>query len=160
MSMADLYIAYNTAVPTTAAGAPVATGTAIKTLLQLTAPSTRQISIVEWGISFDGSPAAIKTELINTTTVAGGTPTAVTPTALSDVGAPASLVTAGFSPATEGTVVATTRVFDYQLLSTNTYVKQYPLGCEPEIAVSNVVRIRVTAAVGVNALCYIVWKET
>src|ERR1700753_2905616 len=125
--MTCLYQAFNMAVPTTAAGGVVSTGTSIKTLLQLTAPSTRQLYIVEWGISFDGNPAAIKTELINTTTVAGGTPTAVTPTVLTP-GGPASLATAGWSPTTEGTVVATCRVFDYQQLSANTYVKQWPLG--------------------------------
>lgn len=156
--MTCLYSAYNTAVPTTAAGTVVSTGTAIKTLLQLTCPSGTQAYIVEWGISFDGNPSAIKTELINTTTVAGGTPTAVTPAVLTP-GGPVSKLTAGFSPTTEGTVVATCRVFDYQLLSTNTYVKQWPLGYEPVLDVSQVVRVRVTAAVAVNAICYIVWRE-
>lgn len=158
MSMTVNYIAWNAAVPTTAAMSPVSTGTSIKTLLQLTAPSTRQLFIVEWGISFDGNPAAIKTELINTTTVAGGTPTAVTPTVLTPGGA-ASLATAGWSPSTEGSVVATCRVFDNPVLSANTYVKQWPLGYEPVVDVSQVVRVRVTAAVAVNALCYISWHE-
>lgn len=158
MSMTCQYIVFNGAVPTTAAGVVVSTGTAIKTLLQLTAPSTRQLFIMEWGISFDGSPSAIKTELINTTTVAGGTPTAVTPAVLTPGGS-ASLATAGFSPGSEGSVVSTCRVFDYQLLSTNTYVKQWPLGYEPVVDVSQVLRIRVTAGVAVNAVCYMVWRE-
>jgi len=158
VSMTVNYIAYNAAVPTTAAMSPVATGTSIKTLLQLTAPSTRQLLILEWGISFDGNPSAIKTELINTTTVAGGTPTAVTPSVLTP-GGPPSLATAGFSPSSEGSVVATCRVFDNPVLSANTYVKQWPLGYEPVVDVSQVVRIRVTAAVTVNALCYIAWRE-
>src|SRR5829696_1689257 len=100
---------------------PVATGTAIKTLLQGTAAASRRLMIIEWGITFDGTPAAVQCELIQTTTVAGGTPTAVTPT-LVDAG-DAALSTWGFSPATEGTVVATTKVYDSQILSTNNYQK-------------------------------------
>jgi hypothetical protein len=153
-----LYVAYNAAVPTTAAMVKVSTGTAIKTLLQVTAPSTRQLTIVEWGITFDGSPAAIQCELINTTTVAGGTPTAVTPTVLT-AGAPASLATAGWSPTTEGTVVATTRVFDHQILSTNNYKWESSLGRESIVDVSQVIRVRVTAAAAVNATCWIKWEE-
>jgi hypothetical protein len=54
--------------PTTAAPAPVTTGTAIKTLLQIATPSTEDIAIVAWGIDFDGTAAAapIKVELIDT----------------------------------------------------------------------------------------------
>ena len=156
--MGSLYSVYNMAVPTTAAGTVVSTGTAIKTLLQLTAPSTRQLWITEWGITYDGSPNAIKTELINTTTVAGGSSTAVTPTVLTP-GAPASLATAGFSPSTEGSVVATCRVFDYCLLSTNTFIRQWPLGNEPVLDVSQVLRIRVTAGTAVNAICWMAWRE-
>jgi hypothetical protein len=39
------------------------------------------------------------------------------------------------------------------------FVKQFPLGREPEVAVSSFLRIRVTAAAAVNAVCYIVWTE-
>lgn len=156
--MADQYLAYNAAVPTTAAMVHVSTGTAIKTLLQITAPSTRRLTIVEWGITFDGSPSAIVTELIGTTTVAGGTPTAVVPTVLTP-GAPAALAVAGFSPSTEGTVVATTRSFDYQKLSVNNYKWEWSLGREPILDVSQVLRVRVTAAAAVNAICWIRWEE-
>jgi len=156
--MANQYIAYSAAVPTTAAMVHVATGTAIKTLLQVTAPSTRQLTIVQWGITFDGSPAAVVCELINTTTVAGGTPTAVTPTILT-AGAPAALATAGFAPTTEGTVVATTRTFDYQKMSANNYKWEWSLGREPILDVSQVMRVRVTASVTVNALAWIQWEE-
>lgn len=154
----DMYVVYNSAVPTTAAMTPVSTGTAIKTLLQVTAPSAARMTVIEWGITFDGAPSAIKTELINTTTVAGGTPTSVTPTVLTD-GAPASQATAGFSPATEGTVVATTRTLDFQLLSTNNYKWEWSLDSQPIIKASDVIRVRVTAAAAVNAICWIRWKE-
>ena len=148
--MGAQYIAFNAAVPTTAAMTAVSTGTAIKTLLQLT--------IVAWGITYTGAPSAIATELINTTTVAGGTPTAVTPSVLTP-GAPVSVATAGFSPGSEGTVVATCRVFDHQILSTNNYSYEFSLGREPILDVSQVLRVRVTAAVAVNAICWIRWEE-
>lgn len=154
----DLYIVYNAAVPTTAAMVHVSTGTAIKTLLQVTAPSVARLTIVQWGITFDGSPAGIVCELINTTTVAGGSPTAVTPTILTD-GAPASQATAGFSPSTEGTVVATTRTLDYQKMSTNNYKWEWSLDSQPIVKASDVLRVRVTAAAAVNAICWISWKE-
>lgn len=155
--MADQYIVYNAAPPTTAGIVAVSTGTAIKTLLQLTAPSTKRLVIKRWGISFTGTPAAILTELIHTTTVAGGTPTAVTPTILTD-GAAASLATAGFSPATEGSIVATTRPFDSQILSSN-YTWEWALGTEPILPASGVLRVRVTAAAAVNALCWLAYEE-
>src|SRR5215216_1926860 len=106
------YVVFNAAPPTTAMMVKVSTGTAIKTLLQGTAAATRALRVLEWGITFDGTPAAIQCELIQTTTVAGGTPTAVTPTLMD--AADAALSTWGWSPATEGTIVATTRVYDSQ----------------------------------------------
>lgn len=158
MASEDQYVVYNAAVPTTGVMTAVATGTAIKTLLQVTAPSSGRLTIVGWGIDFDGSPNAVRVELIHTTTVAGGTPTAVTPTVLMD-GAPASLATAGFSPTSEGTIVATTRVLDSKILTTNTFAWEFSLGREPIVPVSGVVRIRVLAATTVNAVCWIRWIE-
>lgn len=153
-----LYQAFNAVPPTTAVMTSVATGTAIKTLLQLTAASTGQLIIVAWGISFSGTPSAIPVELIHTTTVAGGSPTAVTPTILTD-GAPASAATAGHSPTSEGSIVGTTRVFDSAILTTNTYAWEWSLGREPIVPVSGVLRIRTSSAATVNALCWIRWAE-
>lgn len=156
--MAALYKVYNAAVPTTAAMVSVASGTALKTLLQLTAPSNNDLQIVAWGIDFDTVPTAlVKVELINTTTVAGGTPTAVTPTPVADAGA--SSATAGFSPTTEGTVVATTRVFDYKSMWSNSYAWEWSQGREPELQASQVARVRVTTTVSINCLCWIMYIE-
>ena len=52
------YIAWNGPMVTTAAIAKVTTGTAIKTLQQLSTPATRQMKIIEWGFSMDAAPAA------------------------------------------------------------------------------------------------------
>lgn len=156
--MGSLYKVYNAAVPTTAAMASVASGTALKTLLQLTAPSTNDLVIVAWGIDFDTVPTAVvKAELINTTTVAGTGATAVTPTPVADAGA--SSATAGFSPTAEGTVVATTRVFDQKNLWSNSYAWEWSLQREPELQASNVLRVRVTTATTINCLTWIMYVE-
>jgi hypothetical protein len=162
-----LYWAANGAMPTTAALAPVTTGTAIKTMLQVATPSTRGIKVVEWGISFDGSTAAtpIRVELIQTdvaATVTAHVAAGVQP--YNDPNAPASLVTlgttaTGYTASGEGTTTAT-RYGDLQLIAPTTqYVKQWPLGREFQVPVSKFLRVRVTAAAAVNAYCYIVWEE-
>jgi hypothetical protein len=166
--MANSYIAWNGPMPTSAAQVPVTTGTAIKTLLQIATPSTRGIQVVEWGISFDGSAAAtpIKCELLETgavaATVTAHVAAGVQP--FNDSGAPASLVTlsttaTGYTSSGEGTISAV-RMFDAQLVApTNQYLKQFPLDEGPDVGVSKFLRVRVTAAAAVNALCYVVWKE-
>jgi hypothetical protein len=156
--MASLYKVYSAAIPTTAAMVPIATGTALKTLLQLTAPSNNDIQIVSWGIDFTTVPTAfVNCELINTTTVAGGTPTAVVPQALADAGAASSV--AGFAPATEGTVVATTRVFDEKQMLSNSYAWEWSLGREPELQASQVLRVRVITSVTINAIAWLCFIE-
>lgn len=162
--MANLYFAANGVPPTTAAQVAVTTGTVIKSLLQIATPSTTEIRVVEWGISFDGSVAAtpIKVELLQTDVAA--TVTSVTPTLFNEPSSSASLCVGGASATghtatAEGTITAT-RVFDVQFIApTNQYIKQYPLGREPQIPVSKFLRVRVTAAAAVNAYCYVIWEE-
>jgi hypothetical protein len=163
----NTYIAFNGAMPTTAALTAVTTGTAIKTLLQIATPSTCEIRICEWGISFDGSVAAqpIKCELVDTNvaaTVTAHVSAGVMP--LNDTGTVASRMTlgtsaTGYTASAEGSITAT-RLLDYQQVSpTALYVKQWPLGLEPEVAVSRFLRVRVTAAAAVNAVAYVTWTE-
>jgi hypothetical protein len=164
-----IYTIYNGPAPTTAAQVVVSTGTAIKTLLQVKPGATKNAKIIEWGISFDGSVAAvpIKCELLETDVAAtvtasaaadivktddnaltGGDPT----TALIAVGTTST----GYTASAEGSITAT-RMFDAQLIApTNQYVKQFPLGREPTIQISKFGRIRVTAPAAVNAYCYMV----
>lgn len=162
-----LYIAYNGASPTTAGQVKMAVTTAINTLVQVATPSTTGIVIIEWGISFDGSAAAVPVlcELLQTD-VAATAGTSLTPTVYGDPNAPASLCVGGTGATmfndgaiTEGTITAT-RVFDCQLVApTNQYVKQFPLGREPEVPISKFLRIRTTAPAAVNAICYVIWEE-
>lgn len=166
--MAKVYAAWNGPMPTTAAQATVTTNNVIKTMLQISPPSTLDLTIIEWGISFDGSAAAtpIKCELVETDVAA---------TVTAYVGADilkwnreaqtvATQVTlgtgnSGYTATVEGSTTAT-RELDVQLLPpTQPYVKQFPLGREPMCRLSKFLRIRVTAGTAVNAYCYVIWEE-
>jgi hypothetical protein len=165
--MATLYWAANGPMATTSALAKVATGTSIKTMLQIASSATRPLKIVEWGISFDGSAAAtpIQVELIQTdvaATVTAHVASGVQP--YDDPNAPASTVTlgasaTGYTATAEGSIT-TTRTFDAQLLApTGLYVKQWPLGREAQLPVSKFLRVRVTAAASVGCWTFVTWEE-
>lgn len=166
--MGTLYVAFNGPAPTTASFAAVTTGTSIKTMLQIATPSTRDIKVVEWGISFDGSAAAtpIECELLTTGSVAA-TVTAHVAAGVApfdNSSAPASLMTlgttaTGYTSSGEGTITAT-RLGDVQLVPpTGQYIKQFPLGREFYVPVSTYLRVRVKAGAAVNCVCYVVWEE-
>lgn len=161
----SLYLFANGPMPTTAAQVAVTTGTAIKTLLQI--KPFNIVKIVEWGISFDGSAAAtpIKVELLETGTVFATVTAAVDAdvSKYNDVNAAAASVAGltmgtaatGYTATAEGTITAV-RLFDVQFIApTNQYVKQFPLGREPEVTIGAAGRIRVTAGAAVNAYCYL-----
>ena len=164
-----LYLIGSGPMPTTSAFAALATGTSIKTLLQVKPGATGGLRIVEWGVSFDGSAAATpgKVELIETDVAA--TVTAAVANDITKLDADAlmagdptsALLSAGtsatgYNASAEGAITAV-RLFDAQLVApTNQYVKQFPLGREPFIQVGKVGRIRVTFGAGVNAYSYMV----
>lgn len=165
--MANLYKTYNGVAPTTAALVVVTTGTAIKTLLQIAPPSTAELRVVEWGISFDGSASAagIKAELIETDVAATVTAhVAAGIVKMDDPGAIASNVTlgtatTGYTASAEGTTTAS-RLLDYQYVQPfDRYEKQWALGAWPKVQASKFLRVRVTAAAAVNAICWVVWAE-
>ena len=165
-----LYLIGNGPMQTTAAFATVATGTAIKTLLQVKPGATIIAKVIEWGISFDGSAAAtpgkielIETDVAATVTAAvanditkldsdalmGGDPT----TALLSVGTAAT----GYTASAEGSITTVRNLDGPQLIApTGQFVKQFPLGREPIIQAGKFGRIRVTFGASVNAYCYMV----
>ena len=159
-----IYRAGGAASPTTAAEAVVATGAVIKTLLQIAIPTAYQISVIAWGVSFDGFAAALpgKVELLQTDVAASVT--TLTPTLWGDPSAPASLCVGGaaltgFNASAEGTITAT-RVFDAQLISpTVGYSMWFPLGYQPWVGASKFLRIRTTFGTTVNAYPWIIWEE-
>src|SRR5215831_16436315 len=106
-----LYQILNGALPTTASQVAVTTGTSIKTMLQLAPPSTGELFIVEWGISFDGSAAATPgiVELCETDVAATVTSLSGHITKWSDPGGLASNATVGttstgYTATAEGTI--------------------------------------------------------
>lgn len=162
-----IYKVANFVQPTTAAPVEQPTGTAIRTMLQIATSSTMGIKIVEWGISFDGSAAAqpIQVEFFGCTGAATMS-TALAATDVSRISDPlgtetiplqygTALTAFATAAVTEGTV-ANYRSFDAQQIApTAQYVKQWPLGREPSLALSTFARIRVTAAASVNCYCYV-----
>lgn len=165
-----LYLIPNGPMPTTASQATVTTGTSLKTMLQVKASATNPIKIVEWGVSFDGSAAAtpIKVELLETDVAATVTASALADItkfdglALANTGdqttnlIPVGTTSTGYTSSGEGSITAV-RMFDVQLIApTNQYIKQYPLGREPVIAISKFGRIRLLAGAAVNCYCYMI----
>lgn len=164
--MGNIYRAYNGPMPTTAALAPVATGTTIKTLLQIKPNSGVILKPRAWGISLDASAAGVpgKVELIETDVAATVTayvsadivktsnPTGdAADIALISLGIAAS----GYTATAEGTIAAT-RLIDYQLIApTNQYIYQWPLGTEAIMQGGKFTRVRVTFAATVNAVTWV-----
>lgn len=169
-----LYLIENGPAPTTAVVAPVATGTSIKTLLQLVSKhSSLGFTIVEWGVSFDGSAAATpgKVELIETDVGAtitqyanadfhkldaealrGGDPT----TQIFDV---SSTTKSGYTASGEGTITAGRLLAPSQLIAPTTqYQQQFPLGQQPWVDGAKFMRIRVHFGTTVNAYAYVIVK--
>lgn len=166
--MATCYQTYNGLAPTTAAFVKVTTGTSLKTMLQIATSSVRPIKIIEWGISFDGSAAGtpVQCELIDTGSVAA-TVTAHVAAGVApfdDPNGPASTVTlgasaTGYTSTIEGTITFGRLLDEQNVQPSGQYVKQFPLGREPQLAVSKILRVRVLAAAAVNCTTYITFEE-
>jgi len=168
--MAAIYSIANGLMPTTAAFVKVATGTTIKTLLQLSPKTGIDLKIKEWGISFDGSASATpgQIELIETDVAATVTTSNTADiTRVNNPGGPAAdtaLITlgtanTGFTASAEGTITAIRNLDSPKLIApTNQYEKQFPLGNEPIIQAGKFARIRVTMPATVNAYCYIIFE--
>lgn len=171
---AKTYLIQNCAMPTTAAPVAQPTGAAIRTMMQVVLATGYPGRVIEWGCSFDGSAAATpgKVELVEVDVAATmstafgvndiiryGDPNAPANTAgASGVPFNLSTGTSGFATAavTEGTSTAS-RTLDSQLVApTNQYLKQWPLGREPELIPQKFLRVRVSFGVTVNMFCYVV----
>lgn len=165
--MAQVFKAFSAPMPTTAAVAKLATGTAIKTHLQVAPPSSQDLICLGWGISFDGNAAgtSIECELIETDVAA--TVTAHTSTgiyAVNNPGGAASRVQlgtalTGYNASAEGSITAV-RVGDAQLVQpTNQFAYDWILGYEFTVRSGKFLRVRITTGVTVNALAYAVWAD-
>ena len=163
--MPAIYRAYNAAAPTTASIVKVTTGTALKTMLQISPKTGVDLEVPQWGISFDGSAAATPgtVELIETDVAATVTAYAsgdiVKQTNPAGPAADAALITlgtanSGFTSSAEGTITAT-RVLDGQLVApTNQYIMQWPFGTWEKVQATKFLRVRVNFGAAINALCW------
>ncbi|SEO83597.1 hypothetical protein [Actinacidiphila rubida] len=168
------YSCYNAAMATTAATAKVTTGTALKTMLQIATPSSRQLQLISWGFSLDAPPATTSTgvvELIQTDVAATVTAHLASGVQPLDPNAPPSLVTlgtaaTGYSASVEGTPTGT-RLFDAIQVPGLTaggngiepYAYQFMPDERPIVGVSKFLRIRATFAAAVNLTCWATWDE-
>lgn len=164
------YITFNGPSPTTAAQQKVTTGTAIKTMLQLATPATRQIQILEWGFSLDAASAAVgqvellQTDVAATVTahVAAGVPN------LDPNGAPSLLTlgtsATGYTSTSEGATAAT-RVFDARQISVAAGTtdlernRTFMPDARPIVAVSKFLRVRCTFTSATNMTCWVLFTE-
>jgi hypothetical protein len=163
---------FNGANPTTAALTAVTTGTSIKTMLQIAAPSTRMLQIIAWGYTLSSTPAAgdAIVELIQTDVAATVTAHVAAGIYNSDPNGSASLVTlgtsaTGYTATVEGSTTVT-RVFDTDQVPTaagsapTDYDYQFMPDERPVVAASKFLRVRMTTAGGaVNALTWVSWNE-
>lgn len=158
---------------TTASPAAVATGTSIKTMLQLATPSTRQIMLLGWGYSIDDPPGADGViDIIQSDTAATVTAFSASGVQPINPGSPASLLTlgtsaSGFTSSSE-TAPVTTKTFDAVSISSTSaeaaaamrYEYFWVPGEGPVVAVSSFVRVRATMpTTEVHMRCWIQWME-
>lgn len=154
----------------TSGAAPVAvtTGTALKTLIQLSTSASSEIRLRQHWIEFDGFAAAlpIKYELVRHASGAA-TVTAYNAadiTKVTNPGGVASLLTlgtsnSGYTASGEGTAVTLTQIETHFVSPTSGIYIQYPSDTLPEVAASTFLRQRVTAGTAVNAYSGIWWEE-
>lgn len=169
----SLYKCWNSAMPTTAAIVKVATGTSIKTMLQIATPSTNQLKVVSWGFSLDTAPATTGVgvvELLETDVAATVTAHVAAGVQPQTAGGNASVVTlgtsaTGYTATVEGSIT-TTRTFDSQEVSgvsngmaNINYSYQFMPDERPIVAVSKFLRVRATFSASANMLCWVTWAE-
>jgi len=173
---APCYAAWNSA--TGALTAPPAsqltnaTINTVRTMLQVAPASTTSLRIIEWGYILDATPTApLRVELIDTDAIFASGLTAHVAAGIHKVNVPTGAASTvqlgaaltGYNVAGAGTenTITSTRLLDYKTENGLYYVKQFPLGREPEIAASKCLRIRATPTVGAatSIACYVMWEE-
>ena len=158
---------------TTAAQASVTTGTAIKTMIQVATPATRQIAVRAWGFTVDDPPGADAiVELLQTDVAATVTAHIASGVQPVNPGMPASLVTlgtsaTGYTATAEGTTTAS-RIFAAVSLSSvsaeaapfMSYRREFADYEIPIVAVSTFLRVRATTpTTAVDLRCWVIWDE-
>lgn len=131
----------------------------VETLVQVTAPATRRLQIMRWGISFNGVTATdvpVQVDLLRQTTA--GTASAFTPLKIEEAD-PAALAAAARAFTAEPTPGD---VIESHFVTPNggLFVVQYGLDERPFVAASGRIAIRANAPTSaVTADAFIVWQE-
>jgi hypothetical protein len=140
----------------------VATGTAIKTLLQLATPSTTDIRVLAWGIGFDASASAAPGQVTLIDVDVAATVTTLTPEKWASDDNQASLCVGGasatgYNGTAEGSIT-TSRILDGQEIHPQTgYSIWFPRG--PRVKASRFLRIRALFGADVNSVPWILFEE-
>lgn len=154
----------------TAAGVvtEVSTLTGLATMLQVATPSTTQIVLRGWGISFKGVTATDVPGMVYLmdSDVGMSAATSLTPELFGNPSAPASLCVGGTGSTsvsdgvvTEGTITASRLLDSQEVHPQSGYGLWWPSDGRPVIGVSRFLRLRVNFAVAVSCLPWIVWDE-
>lgn len=160
--MGALYIA---TPKTSHAITEVATGTSVKTVLQVATPSTTDIRVCGWGISFDGTaPSAAPGICVLIDVDVAATVTALSPDDWGSDDNQSSLCVSGtsatgYNASAEGSIGGS-RVLDPQEVHPQSgYSVWFPDRALPRVKASRFLRIRCTFAADVNSVPWIVWRE-
>jgi hypothetical protein len=140
--------------------AKISTGTALKSLIQLLAPSNQRIKIREWSISFDGTSntaTPILVELVRQTSA--GTFTNTTTIRKLDNDLPETLQTTCKDTATAEPTDSGDVPFSELVHPQQGYTWQAPFGGEIIIKGGERLGLRVTAGASVNAVVRMVGEE-
>lgn len=162
------YIAYNCAIDATTgvmAGTSYATGA--KVAIQLAPPSTINLRVIEWGVSFNGSAAATPAVCtLAQASAASTTTTAHSTSTIMPVGdnAKTSSLTMGTTSSGFGNGAITTNTTERQFAAafvgpTSQYEKQFPLGRDYVVSPSKFLQLRINTASTLTAIAYIVFEE-
>ena len=141
---------------------------ATKTVLQVATPSTTDIRICGWGVSFDGASGTAVPgwcQLIDTA-VAATTGTSLTPDLWGNADSGASVCVGGtaltaYNLTVEGTITGTPRGLDSQLVHPQAgYGIWFPeVRLQPRVKASSFLRLRCKFPAAVNVIPWIVWAE-
>jgi hypothetical protein len=141
----------------------VATGTAIKTLLQVATPSTTDIRVVGWGVSFDGISGTAAPGVLTLVEVdVAATVTTLTPEKWSSADGQASLCIGGasltgYNASAEGSIGAS-RILDGEEVHPQAgYSIWFPE--RPKVKASQFLRIRALFGADVNCIPFILFEE-
>lgn len=163
-----MFMSANGPMPTTAAAAMLATGTAIKTHQQIAAPASTALQVVAFGVEFANALVAPATiELIETNvaaTVTAHAASGVQPYDAESIGG-TSVVTlgttaTGYNASAEGSITAT-RIAKEKILPIGSfgYEWEWSLGREFTVQRGAFLRLRITTSTTVNAYTWILHEE-